>query len=56
MVEVRVEGRDDRRVEVHGSDPVVAAELLVAIRMISSQWGERVKKDFASLVNEQMGV
>lgn len=55
MVEIRVEGRDDRRIEVHGSDTIVAAELLVAIRMISSQWGERLKREFVGLVNEEMG-
>ena len=46
MLNISVNGALEVGVEAKGSHTVVAAELLVAIRMISSQWDDKVKADF----------
>lgn len=46
MLNISVNGALEVGVEAKGNPTVVAAELLVAIRMISSQWDDKVKADF----------
>lgn len=52
MLNISVNGALEVGVEAKGNPTVVAAELLVAIRMISSQWDDKVKADFIDNVVE----
>lgn len=52
MLNISVNGPLEIGVEAKGNPTIVAAELLVAIRMIASQWDDRTKADFIDNVVE----
>ena len=54
MLRVEIDNNNFKDVKLFGDNARNAAELLVAIRIISSTWSNKLKDEFLSMVEESV--